>query len=336
MNATSSLSISKCLPRASAPLRLCVTFLILFSLACSKSNEPTTEISNPSGITIIGLQGRTLGHFSAPRGIDVTPSGLMAIADRTGRIQLFGPNYAPIREWPMPKMDNGTPTGVVFDSSDPATTTLLVADTHNSRIMRYSLDGKMLKMFGEYGGEVGHLIYPTNLAVDDKGFIYVTEYGEHDRVLKFDRDANFVKQWGDFGTEPGKFQRPLALIFAPPDRIIVADSCNHRIQEFTTEGELLKVWGEVGREAGKLNYPYDLTLGKDGNLYICEYGNNRIQAFDRDGKSLGCFGGPGSRVGEFATPWGIVADTNGNLRVADTLNHRVQVIETKQILKSDR
>ncbi|MBI1784045.1 hypothetical protein HYR69_02785 [Candidatus Sumerlaeota bacterium] len=240
-------------------------------------------------ISIVGLEGKSLGRFFFPRGIDITPQGLMAIADKTGRIQLIDIYKGPVRQWDMPKMDNGTPTGVLFDLSDPTTTTLLVADTHNSRIMRYGLDGTLIKMWGEYGGEVGHMIYPTNLAVDEKSFIYITDYGENDRVLKFDKDANFIKEFGGFGPEPGHFQRPLALIYLPPEKLIIADSCNHRLATFTTDGKFVGTWGEVGKSPGQFNYPYDLTLGRDGLIYVAEFGNNRIQVLDK-GRNPGSLG----------------------------------------------
>jgi DNA-binding beta-propeller fold protein YncE len=258
----------------------------------------------------------------------------MAVVDKSGRIQVFSAKDEFLIQWEMPRMDNGTPTGLIWDATDPTTLTLIVADTHNSRIARYSEDGRLLKMFGEYGGEPGQMIYPTDAAVDEKGFIYVTEYGINDRVLKFDREGTFVKQWGSFGQQPGQFQRAIGLIFAPPDKIIVADSCNHRVQIFTTEGELLSVWGKVGREPGEMNYPYDLALGPDGLLYVCEFGNNRVQCFNLAGESQGCYGRAGTAPGEFGTPWGIALAKNGELYVTDTNNHRLQAIKPDAIRKN--
>lgn len=309
----------------------CALLVLLTGCGGERTPDASGSEKAPSFPRVLGSEGRSLGRFHFPRGIDISPSGLLAISDKTGRIQILNLDGKGLIEWHMPKMDNGTPTGVVFDATDPTTETLLVADTHNSRIMRYSLDGGLMGTFGEYGSNPGQMIYPTDLAVDTEGHIYVTEYGQHDRILKFDRDGKFIEQWGDFGEDEGEFQRPLALIFVPPDRITVADSCNHRVQTFSLAGELLSVWGETGRAPGQFSYPYDIVLGNDGLLYVAEYGNNRIQCFAQDGKFMGSFGKPGREPGEFGTPWGIAAAPDGLLYIADTLNHRLQVLTTEMV-----
>lgn len=294
-------------------------------------------VSQSEDITVLGSRGTGPGRFSSPRGIDIAVDGRIAIADKTGRIQLLGAEGDFITEWKLLKVDNGTPTGIIFDATDPTTTTLLVADTHNSRIFRYSLDGHVAHVFGEYGGEPGKMIYPTDIAVDAAGNMYVTEYGINDRVMKFDRGGRFIEEWGSFGTGLSQFHRPLALVFAPPDRIIVADTCNHRIQIFSTEGELIDVIGEVGNAPGQFNYPYDIALGADGLLYVLEYGNNRLQVVDIEGKSQAIFGRAGSAPGEFAVPWGIAIGRRQGTEtifVADTNNHRLQVMSKDAVMSA--
>lgn len=303
---------------------------LAFLLAC-----PQDPIENARTPTVLGQRGSTPGHFSYPRGIDALPGGPLAVSDKTGRIQILGLDGALLSQWRMPKCDNGTPTGIIFDRTAPAdtdtpdaptTATLLVADTHNSRVMRFGLDGQLLLQFGEYGSEPGQMIYPTDIALDPAGNLYITEYGERDRVMKYSPDGNFISQWGDFGTEPGQFQRPMALTFTEPGRIIVADSCNHRLQVFTTDGELLAIWGELGSEPGQFNYPYDVAVDAHGRIAVAEFGNNRIQLLDAEGHALGVFGQAGSRPGQFGTPWGVTF-TGEQLAIADTNNHRLQLFD---------
>ena len=301
--------------------------------SCSAGEASTSSDLQPR---IIGFRGSSTGRFSSPRGIDLTADGRLAVVDRTGRIQIFSPEGEVITEWMIPEYDNGTPTGLIFDESDPEQTTLLIADTHYSRILRYSLDGELIGQFGEYGDEPGLMIYPTDIAVDGEGTLYITEYGgTNDRVMKFDREGNFIKEWGTLGSEPGAFQRPLGLVWDGKDRIIVADTCTHRLEVFTTEGELLEVWGELGSEPGQFNYPYDLTLGDDGLIYVAEYGNNRLQALNLKGESVALYGGPGTAPGQFHTPWGIAMGPGGSLYVADTNNHRLQVIKPEAMRRNE-
>lgn len=285
-------------------------------------------------IAILGQRGHEPGEFSFPRGISIARDGRVAISDRTGRIQVLSPKGECLAWWNMPKMDNGTPTGISFDETDPSTITLVVADTHNSRILRYSLGGRLLALWGEYGSAPGKMVYPTAIKIDPKGIIYLTEYGDNlDRVLKYTPDGKFIKQWGTFGTGPGQFQRPMGLALTPDGKVLVADSCNHRLQLFTAEGELLKTIGGVGREPGQFNYPYAVTVDGAGRIFVAEFGNNRIQCLDKDGKPLGLMGGPGTEVGLFGTPWGITLSPDGMVWVADTNNHRLQVFGAGLVMK---
>jgi DNA-binding beta-propeller fold protein YncE len=273
--------------------------------------------------------------MSYPRGIDVAADGQVAVADKTGRIQIFSPNGALVTQWTMPKMDNGTPTGLIFDASDPSTISLLVADTHNSRILRYDLRGRLLNMFGEYGEAPGQMIYPTDIALDGEGNMYISEYGLTDRVMVFDRGGNFKRQWGGFGEEAGKFQRPMALAMDPAGRIIVADSCNHRLQVFNMDGELLAVWGGVGSEAGQFNYPYDVATDEDGRVYVAEYGNHRVQVFSAEGEPLAQWGTVGAASGQLNSPWGVAVGPGAEeVWIADTYNHRLQVVGLDRFLAS--
>ncbi len=310
--------------------------LLLLGVLTGCGKSATSDKPNNSSaplLLVIGSRGRLPAHFSSPRGIDIHTDGRIAVADRTGRIQILSPQGESLVEWKLPAYDNGTPTGIIFDLTRPASPTLLVADTHYSRILRYSLEGELLHQFGEYGETPDKMIYPTDIALDPKGNLYITEYGLHDRVMKFSPEGRRIGQWGDFGTEPGQFQRPLGIVWTPPNRIVVADMGNHRLQAFTEEGELLDIWGEVGSGLGQFTYPYDLCANPDGGIIVCEYGNNRLQALDAQGRSIGLYGGPSRDPGGFATPWGVAAGPGNLLVVADTGNHRLQLFRTDNLFE---
>lgn len=306
------------------------------ALACLLLAGCGGRVENADGPLVVGARGSGPGRFSFPRGVDVAPDGRVAVADRTGRIQIFSAAGEPITQWFMPKYNNGTPTRLVFDATDPATTTLLVADTHNYRIIRYSLDGRIVQQFGKHGSKPGEMLFPTDIALDTSGTMYIAEYGAEyeDRIMVYSRSGRFIRQFGGYGEEPGKLQRPMGVVFVPPDRLIVADSCNDRLQVFRTDGTLLAVWGKVGKAPGEFNYPYDVALDKEGRVYVAEWGNNRIQVLDPAGRPLGVFGGAGPNPGEFGQPWGVALTAAGDrIWVADTLNHRLQRFDVEATIK---
>jgi len=301
--------------RPSAFLSAAAAVLLAGVVSCTF--EPSGHVGG--NVVEIGREGARPGRFHFPRAVLVTPNNDLYVIDRTGRIQRLAPDGTCLAVWHVPDWSNGTPTGATIAPNGD----LLVADTHYSRILRYSADGTTWTTFGRYGNGPGEMIYPQDVALDSDGNIYVASYGGSDRIIKFRGNGTFVKEWGESGEGPGQFHRPMALAIRSGNEIVVADSCNHRIQRFDLEGRFLGMLGVVGRRKGQLNYPYDVATGPEGEIYVCEFGNNRVTKFTRDGRAS-TLGGPGSALGCLRCPWGLALDRAGYLYVADTYNHRIQ------------
>jgi tripartite motif-containing protein 71 len=63
--------------------------------------------------------------------------------------------------------------GIDFDSSG----NILVADSYNSRIQKFSPDGKFINTWGSRGIQHDQLLLPQDIAVDQKGNIYISDAG---------------------------------------------------------------------------------------------------------------------------------------------------------------
>ncbi len=270
-----------------------------------------------------GQQGISDGRLQKPRAIAIDAQDQLYIVDMTAHIQVFDTEGNVIRGWYTPTHDNGRPTGISIGRDGR----VLVPDTHYYRVLIYSPTGELLQTIGGTNGTgPGEFGFLTDVAEDDEGNYYISEYGEHDRIQKFTHDGKFIKQWGGHGVEAGEFIRPQSIAFDEQQRLWVADACNHRLQVFDTEGKFLFQWGQEGQEPGKLQYPYSLIFDPEGNLYICEYGNHRVQKFTRDGLSLGCWGTHGRGAGQMHNPWALVQDSRRRIHILDSSNHRVQQI----------
>lgn len=293
-------------------------------LGCSsRGAESIRGGASPAGgaVLLLGSLGDGPGQFDRPRAVAALRDGSFWVADMTGRVQGMDAGGGHLLTITLPETKLGRPTGLAIDREG----NLLVAETHYSRISRYSLEGELLDRWGGPGKGPGEFVMVTGLAVDPQGNIFVTEQGDrNDRVQKLSPQGKFILAFGSFGEEPGEFRRPSAAVCDEEGNVYVADAVNHRVQKFDGEGRLLTIWGGLGKEPGKFRYPYGITLGNDGNIYTCEFQNNRVQAFDRDGVFLGAFGRAGTGRGEFLTPKGIAPGRPGELLVADTNNHRIQ------------
>ena len=97
---------------------------------------------------------------------------------------------------------------------------IFVGDGHNensnSRIVKFSQDGKFIKTWGRRGSGHGEINVPHALAFDSKGRLFVADRGNN-RIQIFDQDGNFIDEWK-------QFSRPSGIFIDRNDLIYVADS----------------------------------------------------------------------------------------------------------------
>lgn len=125
------------------------------------------------------------------------------------------------------------PTGVAAAADG----TLLVVDSLNFRVSRFSVAGEYLGSFGARGDGGGAFARPKAVAVDARGQIYVTD-AQHDVVVVFAPDGRFTLAIGGSGAGPGDLTLPAGLAIGD-GRLFVADSYNHRVEVYELLAEAL-------------------------------------------------------------------------------------------------
>ena len=172
-----------------------------------------------------------------------------------------------------------SPTGIAVDGSG----NVLVADTGNGRIEKFSPTGAFLSIIGTKGSGQGQFAQPNGIAIDRVGNIYVADAGNH-RVLKLKPDGTFIAEWK--GPELG-FYGPRRIAIGPDDSIYVVDQGHNRIVKFSPDGEVLASWGSKGNGDGEFNDPTSVAVDPATNkIYVADPINKRIQVFDSNGKFL--------------------------------------------------
>jgi ABC-type Fe3+ transport system permease subunit/DNA-binding beta-propeller fold protein YncE len=245
------------------------------------------------------------------------------VIDRMARVQHLSTKGECLNEWRMPQWQVGKPVGVSIGPDG----NVYVPDTHYQRIMVYSPAGELIRHWGKAGRGPGEFIYPTDVAFDSTGKIFVSEYGDNDRIQVFDTAGKFLYQFGSFGKEPGEFIRPQSMLI-DGDLVYITDSCNHRLQVFKTDGTFVRAMGHVGSGLGEFRYPYGLDEDDEGHLVVCEFGNNRVQLVDKQtGRGIKAWGAGGHDPGQLAYPWGVAVDKKDRVVAVDAGNNRLQVFE---------
>ena len=77
----------------------------------------------------------------------------------------------------------------------------------NSRVVKFSKQGKYLTAWGKKGSKPGEFDTPHSIAVDSKGLVYVSDRGNQ-RIQIFDPGGKYLKEWTGFGATQNIFITP--------------------------------------------------------------------------------------------------------------------------------
>ena len=169
------------------------------------------------------------------------------------------------------------PRGMAVDSAR----NILIADTNNGRLQRFSIDGIFLGVIGTKGEGPGEFREPSGIAIDLVGNIYVADTGNR-RVQKLKSDGTFVAEWR--GAEPG-FDAPRDVCIGSDKAIYVVDESRAEVVKFDSDGNVLAVWGERGSGNGQFNPPTSVAVDASNNrVYVADPVNGRIEIFDTNGQ----------------------------------------------------
>src|ERR1051326_2223816 len=170
-----------------------------------------------------------------------------------------------------------SPTAIAVDPSG----NILVADTGNGRIEKFSPNGSFLATIGGFQA-------PSGIAVDRAGNIYVAEIGSRHRVQKLGPDGHFIAAWAP------SFYGPRRIAIAPDDSIYIVDSGRNRIVRLSPDGQILASWGSEGNGDGQFRGVSSVAIDPgDNTVYVADPVNKRIQIFDQNGEFLGKWSVPG-------------------------------------------
>jgi sugar lactone lactonase YvrE len=112
---------------------------------------------------------------------------------------------------------------------------------------------------GEETNKLHALFTPTNLALDSKGNIYVSDTGAF-RVQVYDAEGKFLRAVGEMGDGPGQFARVKGIAIDREDRLYAVDAMSQVVQIFDAEGKLLTWLGEPDTDSKVQNLPAKVVV----------------------------------------------------------------------------
>jgi len=263
------------------------------------------------------------------------------------------------------------PRGAAIDAEG----NIWVADTENSRIVKFNSSGEYLSKFGTLGSGNGQLSHPCALAFDSSGNIWVADTGNN-RIEKFSPEGVYLAKVGSTGSGSGQFKEPKGIALLSDDSIWVADTGNNRVQRFSSAGAYVSSvtglsgptgisrrgfvllvadtgndrianitpgsstptgsFGSSGSGDGQMESPEGIGSDGMGHYWVADTGNDRLDEFTTKGAFVDAFGSAGSGAGQLNDPAGIaMVDGTGNLWVTDSANDRVEQWNSTTLPLSD-
>ena len=234
---------------------------------------------DPKAKVVEKREGNSRAPLAMPVGVAVDSDDRLFVSDAAlHSVICFSPSGSVIAHFGTTEL--GRPGGIAIDQQRKR---LYVADARESRIAVFDTASfKFLTYFGGPGKpgqrDKGRFLFPTNVAVDRQGNIYVADTGNY-RVQILDPAGKFIRAFGAQGDAPGEFIRPKGIAVDSQGHIYVADAEFNNFQIFTPEGQPLLAVGMLGSEPGQFALLAGLYIDSEDQIYTTEMYHGRVQVF---------------------------------------------------------
>jgi len=165
------------------------------------------------------------------------------------------------------------PRGLDVDSAG----NVLVADTGNKRILRFTPEGESVSQVGGGGVILGRFEEPTSVSVDPaSGAVFVADNWNR-RIQKLDADLTPLAEWPVPGWQSREiYHKPFVAASANGD-VYVTDPESYRVIVYDGSGQLKATFGDYGTEADRFGLPNGIAVDEvAGTILIADADNNRV------------------------------------------------------------
>ena len=304
--------------------------------------------------------------LNEPKGLTLDELGNVFIADsenhvirkldrKTGRIVTVAggsemptatdeATHIPAGQVEDPLSDRSTGTAGAFSQQTDLSGTVRYVVPVAGVTKRYSGDGGPAR--------TALLNFPTAVAVDGKGDLYIADTMNH-RVRRVDARTGLISTiagtgqprfGGDGGPSTAAGLNEPAALAVRGTWLYIADQSNHRVRAIDLLTGVIHTVAGTGAAAyngdgipatdASLAGPSGLAVGADGTLYVADTFNGRIRAVDAitgsistvvgDGQEYRYQGDDESASKSVSRPSGLAVDAQGNLFLTDSDNHLVR------------
>jgi DNA-binding beta-propeller fold protein YncE len=213
------------------------------------------------------------GLFSNPHGLRIDRKGHVWVTDTGYHLVMeLTAEGKLLRSWGTKGKPGATqesfnrPTDVAFLPDGD----FFVTDGYgNSRVVKFSADGKYLLEWGKRGKGPGEFDTPHAIAVDSHRNVYVSDR-ENNRIQIFDADGRFLRQWTNLGATQG-------MDISSKDELWIITHRNNEenLSYDTLAGRIMRIDIATGKILGSMESPgHWLALGRNGDIFVASLTGN--------------------------------------------------------------
>jgi sugar lactone lactonase YvrE len=295
-------------------------------------------------------------RFTYPAGVALDRDGNLCLAD-SGNHTLRKVTMAGVVTTPAGSVGiagNGDGTGSAARFSDPSGVAvdsdgnLYVANASGFTLRKITPAGVVTTLAGLAGtvgsadgtGNAARFNYPSGVALDGDGNLYVTDSGDHTlrKVSPEGVVTTLAGLAGVAGSADGtgsnaRFLSPRGVALDSAGNLYVADSGNNTLRKVTPTGSVTTLAGLAGAagsadgmgSAARFLAPRGVALDSAGNLYVADTGNHTLRKVTPTGSVTTLAGSVGEydsvdgtgSAARFFFPYGVAVGSTGSIFVTD-------------------
>jgi streptogramin lyase len=233
-------------------------------------DDPTSKV------IVFDKQGKYLktwgeGSFPYPHGMGALRDGNIWTTDRQAQLVLkFDPDgkllFSLGQKGVAGNMESTDTFNGASDVAMAENGDIFVSDGEgqNTRVVKFSKDGKFIKTWGAKGAAPGQMQTPHAIFIDGNGRVWVADRGNK-RLQVFDQDGKFLDQMTQFGT-------PVSLFIQGDTLFVASPAPENKVTIGTTDGKVLDV-------IEGLDAPHGIAVDANGAIYVAQSGGKSILKF---------------------------------------------------------
>jgi len=203
-------------------------------------------------------------------------------------------------------------------------------------------------------GSTARFTAPYGVCVDATGNVYVADSGSN-RIRKITPSGETSTYAGavspgstDGTTINARFRSPRGLAIDANGNVFVADTSNNTIRKIATDGTVSTIAGaplqtgstDATGASARFNRPVGVAVDATGNLYVADEVNCTIRKISPAGVVTTLAGSPGlagsadgtGASARFTSPTGVAVDSSGNVFVADAGAATIRLIDANGVV----